>query len=108
MATLRRNRGRIRCRQFAIFYRWLAPRKLLDRVEPDAQAGFLAVGSAFVNGADLGGFVEGGSNGAQRDAGVLLFAGGHSGKVFLFQRVEARLDRKSTRLNSSHLVISYA
>src|SRR2546426_1570788 len=35
--------------------------------------------------------------------------GGHFGVAFpLFTRAQGRTDRKSTRLNSSHLVISYA
>ena len=41
--------------------------------KPQTEAGFLAVGSAFVNGADLGSFVERGSDGAQRNGGGAFY-----------------------------------
>ena len=67
-------------------------RKLLERVEPETKAGFLAAGGGLLDHACFDALVKTGDDGAQGGGGFVLFSAGEGGGVFFLQRVEARFD----------------
>ena len=66
--------------------------ELLHRGEPHRKTRFLPIGRGFVDGARFGGFVERGTDIAQRLCRVILLARADERKVVLLQGMKPRFD----------------
>jgi hypothetical protein len=67
-------------------------KKLLHRIQSNAQAGFLSIRRGFMDRTRLGGLIERGRDVSQRRGCLVFFAAAKRGEVLLLQRVETRFD----------------